>query len=81
MAQADGFPSQLDEQAWASQSSDLIRFKQFEMGRRGYDPDEVREYLAHARGGLLKGRACQPGAEIHLIQRAAEHEGKIRGSL
>jgi len=46
MAQADGFPSQMDEQAWASQSSDLIRFKQFEMGRRGYDPDEVREYLA-----------------------------------
>jgi DivIVA domain-containing protein len=46
MAQTEGFPSQSDEQAWASQSPDLIRFKQFQMTRRGYDPDEVREYLA-----------------------------------
>jgi len=46
MAQAEGFPSHGDEQAWASQSPDLIRFKQFQMTRRGYDPDEVREYLA-----------------------------------
>jgi DivIVA domain-containing protein len=46
MAEADRVSPQVDEQGWASQSSDLIRFKQFVQVRKGYEQEEVREYLA-----------------------------------
>ena len=48
MADTSQGSSRPQDERWASQSSDLIRFKQFATTRRGFDPDEVREYLAQA---------------------------------
>jgi len=46
MADAEKVSAHRDEQAWASQSTDLIRFKQFTQVKKGFDQDEIREYLA-----------------------------------
>jgi hypothetical protein len=32
----------------------------------------------HTPDNMLKGRACQPGAEIQLIQRSTEHQRKVQ---
>jgi len=81
MAEPPEGTSQLDEQGWASQSSDLIRFKQFTAARRGFDADEVREYLSHVAAWFDEakqylGRLERERREL-LVQREALMQSQV----